>query len=200
MRVGLVPERIIETVARLRARIDERFPGSGLGRIAGQLLGIAEDSARRADSIRRPRVGLRILIGLLLATALTVLVLSLPGIRVDFRVRDGTVLIQTAEAVLSGLVFLGAAVIFLVTLESRSKRKEALSAIEELRVLAHIVDMHQLTKDPDRVLHRGPATASSPKSELDAVDDIEDLTTGLTQKIWQKIVILDRHTAIGGGR
>jgi hypothetical protein len=29
---------------------------------------------------------------------------------------------------------------------------------------------------------------------LDAVDDVEDLTSGLSRKIWQKIIILDNLT------
>ena len=35
-----------------------------------------------------------------------------------------------------------------------------------LRSLAHIVDMHQLTKDPYQLLDAGPETASSPKRTL----------------------------------
>jgi hypothetical protein len=37
---------------------------------------------------------------------------------------------------------------------------------------------------------------SFPDSQaLAAVDEIESLTTGLSQKIWQKMVILDRYSA-----
>src|SRR4029078_12780636 len=116
---------------------------------------------------------------------------------------------------------------FLVTWETRIKRARALRAIHELRAMAHIVDMHQLTKDPERAFKIGTDTASSPKrvlspfelsryldycSEtlsliskiaalyvqgfqdavvLDAVDDMEDLTMGISRKIWQKITLLD---------
>jgi hypothetical protein len=100
-----------------------------------------------------------------------------------------------------------------------------------LRSLAHIVDMHQLTKDPERVTGPPANTESSPKRALtpfeltryldycsemlaliskaaalhvqafddpptlDAVEQIEDLTAGLSRKIWQKIMILDRISA-----
>ena len=38
-----------------------------------------------------------------------------------------------------------------MTLETRLKRRRALKAIRELRALAHVIDMHQLTKDPERI-------------------------------------------------
>jgi hypothetical protein len=51
-------------------------------------------------------------------------------------------------------VFIGAAILFLISWENRIKRQRALNALHELRALAHIVDMHQLTKDPES-LFRG---------------------------------------------
>jgi len=53
-------------------------------------------------------------------------------------------------------------VLFLANVETHIRRRRTLSAIHELRSIAHIVDMHQLTKDPDQVLAEGAATASSP--------------------------------------
>jgi hypothetical protein len=38
--------------------------------------------------------------------------------------------------------------------------------LHRLRSIAHIVDMHQLTKDPELALHRVEATASSPSRTL----------------------------------
>src|SRR4029077_6106496 len=103
-------------------------------------------------------------------------------------------------------------------------------AIHELRALAHIIDMHQLTKDPESYFGRGQNTtvvrkrAMSPFELnryldycsdalaviskiaalyvqdfedpvlLDAVDDVEDLTAGLSRKIWQKIRIFESMT------
>jgi len=60
----------------------------------------------------------------------------------------------------------GVAVFFLVTLETRVKRRRALDALHELRVIAHIIDMHQLTKDPERVAGPGGDTQSSPRRSL----------------------------------
>jgi uncharacterized membrane protein YccC len=57
--------------------------------------------------------------------------------------------IQALDASLGSVVFIGATIIFLVSWENRIKRDRALKAIHELRAMAHIVDMHQLTKDPE---------------------------------------------------
>jgi hypothetical protein len=49
---------------------------------------------------------------------------------------------------MNGLVLLGAAIWFFVSIETRFKRGRVLRALHELRTLAHLVDVHQLTKDP----------------------------------------------------
>ena len=67
----------------------------------------------------------------------------------QFQFSDYTNFIQALEASISSVVFIGAAILFLVTWENRIKRRRALKAIHELRALAHIIDMHQLTKDPE---------------------------------------------------
>ena len=46
------------------------------------------------------------------------------------------------------IVLMGAALFFLVTIEDRLKRRRALTALHELRSIVHVIDMHQLTKDP----------------------------------------------------
>jgi hypothetical protein len=125
------------------------------------------------------------------------------------------------------------ALAFLLTLEGRLKRKRALGFIKELRAVAHLVDMHQLTKDPHRITASAPDTPSSPQRQLtplelgryldycsemvaltakiaalyaqrfddavvlQAVDEVEDLTTGIAGKTWQKITMLDVRTPTG---
>lgn len=51
-------------------------------------------------------------------------------------------------------------------LETRLKRRTALRMLHRLRSIAHIVDRHQLTKDPELALHPVEATASSPSRPL----------------------------------
>ena len=123
--------------------------------------------------------------------------------------------------------------VFLVTLETRLKRRRAVQALHELRALAHIIDMHQLAKDPDRLDHpTKPVDVGGRPMDADAmgrylhyctellavlskvgqlyvqdfpdtgalaaVDQFEGLTVGLSGKIWQKLMILDRVRSDAG--
>ncbi|HET9931022.1 MAG TPA: hypothetical protein VFQ35_10055, partial [Polyangiaceae bacterium] len=59
---------------------------------------------------------------------------------------------------------------FLLGFATRRKRKRVLQALHTLRSIAHIVDMHQLTKDPESMLAQGPRTPSSPKRTMSAFE------------------------------
>src|SRR3989449_3112206 len=47
--------RIVETLERLRQRVEERFPGSGLEHVSRDLLSAASESMVRLRDLRRPR-------------------------------------------------------------------------------------------------------------------------------------------------
>jgi hypothetical protein len=231
----LDPARIIATIGRLRDRVAERFPGSGLEKVAGELRGIAGDIVRQLEWAARPNVPLRIAAWGLIALALAGLAAAVATAAARVEVTPGDMawpdLVQAVEAGVNDLVLLGAGVFFLLTAEGRVKRRRALRYLRQMRALAHIVDMHQLTKDPGSVVHVGTATPSSPRRTLSrfelvryldycsemlalnsklaalyaqqfddpvvlaAVDEVETLTTGLSAKIWQKIMILSQSTS-----
>lgn len=46
-------EKIIETVQSLHDRIEERFPGSGLGKVIAELLRVAEETVERTAGVVR---------------------------------------------------------------------------------------------------------------------------------------------------
>ena len=220
---------IVDTIRTLERRIGERFPESGLRRVAAGLLGAAEAARSRTRELERPHIGLRIGIAALGLLFLAGVFVAVSSLRVSTHVATITDLVQTLESGVNDLFFVGVAIWFLTTLEGRRKRHLALQAVHELRSLAHIVDMHQLTKDPELVTRPTPPTASSPArtmrpeelgryldycSELlsltgkvaamyvqrhhdpvvlDAVNDVEVLTIGMSRKIWQKISILERE-------
>jgi hypothetical protein len=162
----LQPIRIIETAERLERRIAERFPGSGLQRVAAELVTTARDAAARSEMLRRPNLYLRAGAGVLLLGLLVIIGLLLAGLRVADEEVTVSSLIQNIEAVFSAAVFLGALAVFLLTIDLRLKRRRTLAALHELRSLAHVVDMHQLTKDPE-MLTAENVTASSPERRLD---------------------------------
>jgi len=163
---SLKPEKIVETIAILERRIYERFPNAGLRNVAEELHQIAQEAIVRAERIRRPNIPLRLGISLLVLLILGLLGSIATSVRMSddlFRLDD---FVQSLEALLGSLVFIGAAILFLASLEIRMKRSRALRAVHELRALAHIVDMHQLTKDPERITGRGPRTQSSPQRTM----------------------------------
>jgi hypothetical protein len=122
---------------------------------------------------------------------------------VPARVQDIGQLLQAVESAVQDMVFMGVGIFFLATLESRVKRRRALRQLRELRALAHIVDMHQLTFQLARYLDYSSEMLSlisklaalyaqrfDDAVILAAVDEVEDLTNGLARKIWQKIMVL----------
>ena len=159
------PQRIIETIRGLQDRVRDRFPGSGLGAVVAELLEMADETVIRTHWIQKPHRLLRCGAGFLIAAIIALIGLMLMSIR-QFQFSDYTNFIQAFEATINAVVFIGAAILFLLTWETRIKRGRALKAIHELRALAHIVDMHQLTKNPESYLHPAARTSSSPKRSM----------------------------------
>ncbi|MGC3970794.1 MAG: hypothetical protein QM775_26705 [Pirellulales bacterium] len=56
---NLQPSQIVDTIDVLSRRIKERFPQSGLFRVAVELHALAQEAVVRAEKIRRPNVLLR---------------------------------------------------------------------------------------------------------------------------------------------
>ena len=144
--------RIVATVETLERRIAERFAGSGLSQVAAALSAEARATADRAAALNRPDVALRIGVGAVLTLGVAAQVYSATHIRLGPMQTDALSLAQGLEAAFNLLAIFGAAIWFLLTLEERMKRRRVLARLHELRSLAHVVDMHQLTKDPTIIL------------------------------------------------
>jgi hypothetical protein len=163
---ALAPAKIIDTIERLKARIDERFPASGLSNVSADLLALARESAARAEALAKPNMALRVGVGALAAAGLAAQVWAARSLHVRLGELDATSMVQGLEAAVNLLFLFGAAAWFLITLEARFKRERVLAALHELRSLAHVVDMHQLTKDPTLLLSPEARTASSPQRAM----------------------------------
>jgi hypothetical protein len=219
-------DRIIATATLLEKRVGERFPDSSLRNVAAELVTLASDISGRTAELEKPIVWLRAVTVLAIAGA--AVMFALVGTVLSFdRISTGAFdFVQGLEASLNTLVFAGVGFWTLVTLEERFKRKRALDGLHALRSVIHIIDMHQLTKDPAVLQDGFTPTKSSPArtltraeltryldycSELlsitgklaalyaqalndavvvDAVNDIENLGTNLSRKIWQKIMLV----------
>ncbi len=221
----LKESKILETVQKLRKRIEDKFAGSGLSGVAEELVKVTGESVARAGTIREPNLWVRgglVLVAVLAVSGVVWHFVTSPNLKTGFRE-----LVEFADATKGVGVYLVAAAAFLITLEIRLKRRKALRAVHELRAMAHLIDMHQLNKDPEQIgkvdaprMESGrPMTAEEVGTYLhyctellaivskigqlyvqdfpdapaqNAVDNCEQLASGLSSKIWQKIMILGR--------
>ena len=232
---ALNAESIIATAARLAQRVEERFPDRGLPVVAAELVTIAGLSRDEIERLDRPNWSMRLLVGV--TVALGAFVFIEIGTVVEFsRVSTGAFdLVQGIEASINTLILAGLGLAFLLRVEGRTKRARALKSLSRLRSIAHVIDMHQLDKDPGILFSGMPKTKSSPKRTLsiaeteryldycsnmlsligklaalypqsvddpvviNTANDIETLSTNLSRKIWQKIIILsDRMSRASG--
>jgi hypothetical protein len=160
-------DKILGTVKRLHARIRQHFPDAGLTMVAAELTFVAEDSGKRIRAIYGKSWTLRVLIVLLLVAIAALVIVFLRSWLSDAThsldiAKDVGGLFQALESVLGAAFFLSAAVVSLVTLEKRFIRARALRAIQELRAMAHIIDLHQLQKDPEQfVIQRAEGDATT---------------------------------------
>ena len=165
---SLDADKIIVTVEQLSRRIHERFPESGLSGVSKDLLALSHESKRWAWWISKPNWKIRagqILVAALGASGFLVL-LSYAYQNGGFRSID----LGFLEAGMNVVVIFGAALVFVLSLEKRRKRDPALSVIHELRSIAHVIDRHQLSKDPEGLVDRRADTPSSPKRVMTAFE------------------------------
>ena len=223
----LKPDQIIETAGALRERIEDRFPGRGIGRLAERLETIAKGTTEQLAWVARPLFGIRLFIVALIAAAVGLVARIVIGWQLPSGIANLVDLAEVMDAFMNELIVVGAGLFFVMSFEGRVKRRRALQALRQLRALAHIIDMHQLTKDPARIHHPHPSRRAFSQEDLSvyldfcsemlaivakmaalyaqhlddavvlaAVDEVESLTSGLSAKILQKIVILESSLAI----
>ncbi len=172
-RFAIDPVRLTGTIDKLEQRITARFPGAGLGAACAQLKAIARRAEARAALIAAPNTLLRALIvllaagGVVLFGALVMVLVSALRLRSDESLSGA---VQGVDAAFNLALLLGAALLFAASLEARMKRGRALTDVHELRALVHVIDMHQLTKDPSATVMPGSATAASPVRTMTAFE------------------------------
>lgn len=221
-------DKIEATIETLHKRIEERFPNRGLGRLCGELLTIARQDRERLSWVTKPNILLRSGVALALIAGIVGIVWTLTSVAAMQVSSEAFDVIQGIEAIINIVALAGAAIWFLLNLESSMRRDKVLADLHELRSIAHVVDMHQLTKDPTTMPEGRHETASSEPHRMsefelmryldycsemlaltgklaalymqdmrdpviiETVNEIEDLTTSLSRKIWQKIMILNQ--------
>jgi hypothetical protein len=229
--IRLEYSKIIETLERLEMRISDRFPGSGLQSIVHDFLFIAKKSKKNIEWISKPHYLMRALSYFVILIAVGGILYSFTQFDYNNNILTLTNIITTSEAFFNEIVLIGAAIFFMITIETRVKRSRTSKFLNELRVISHVIDMHQLTKDPGMHDDFGKNTENSPSRDLSpfelqryldycsealsligkvaalyaqslpndvvvrTVNEIEDLSSGLSRKIWQKLIIINELIA-----
>ena len=220
---------VIATIDQLGRRIRARFADRGLPKAAAELRSAATEVTELGVHLRgRLRVlrwtarAASVLVALGMALVLVVAArdADLSG---SVRSVDWVALV---ESTIQTLVFGGLTLLFLNALPDRLERRHLLRRLHRLRSLAHVIDMHQLTKDPERLRSDFKPTDATVAVDLtraemqhylgycsellalvgkvaalcaedsqdglilETVSDIENLTNGMSRKIWQKISLL----------
>jgi len=226
---SLNADLIVKTCRESQERITGRFENSGLSKVAGELLAVSEQAAGLAAWLAKPHLPLRALAWVGIGAILVIVASVIMHVNVQITsLMSIAEFLQGLDAAINEVVFIGIAAFFFFTLETRLKRHRVMKAINELRSIAHIIDMHQITKDPERITDLNSVSARRPQNPaeliryldncsdllaiiskiaalyvqnfddpvtLAAVNEIENLTNGLSRKIWQKIMIFDRILA-----
>lgn len=163
---------ILATIDRLLHRIEERFPDSGLSKVCKEFYQLSTRSEALARRLTFPIWPVRVvaIVAVLLLLGLVAFALYQLVTHFKFGAEGLPDLLQATESVVNELIFLGLALFFLTSLELRIKRGIVLKALHHLRSIAHIVDMHQLTKDPTHQLVKISDTESSPVRGLSRSD------------------------------
>jgi hypothetical protein len=215
-----------ETVEELYGRIEARFPKRGLLGVCGDLIKLVDEVHTAAGlghrQIRIARMISRVAMGLVLAVTAVALVLAAHD-AITGGVDDSIEALGVAETAISDLVYASIAIFFLWSFPERLQRSKLLNLLHQLRSTAHVIDMHQLTKDPEQLKPSFVPTSKSTKLDmtrdqveryldycsemlslvgktaalcaeesrdsviLETVSTVENLTVGLSRKIWQKI-------------
>jgi hypothetical protein len=215
---------VIKTLEVLSKRIDERFPRAGLAAVCAELSVMASETMAKVALLAKPILPIRVGVAAIIGSGVGVAIYGSHVLSLQNHTTELFSLVSGLESIVNLILVVGTGVFILTNAEARYKRHKAMISLHELRSIIHVIDMHQLTKDP--VMLGGARTSSSPDHSLtpfelvryldycsemlslagklaalyaqdfndsdvvEAASDIEQLATNLSQKVWQKITIV----------
>lgn len=166
---SLDPDKIIMTAERLERRIAERFPDRGLTQVAREVVVLSGTVAGDVQRLTPPIWGLRVLVGLVVLAGAAVFLWVGSIVPLNQVGRETFDSIEGVEAAINTLLLAVLGLFALVRLEARVKRQRVARGLHALRSVIHVIDMHQLTKDPVVLDPTYVPTGHSPERSLDPV-------------------------------
>lgn len=161
-------KKIYHTIRQLHNRIESRFPESGLGKVCEKLLHISEETLQTINWVEKPNYWIRSVFYLFIGLMVLILYFSVTQLHIDVNNLQLVDLVQTIEAGTNEIVLIGAGFFFLYSYEKKMKRDKIIACVNELRSIIHLIDLHQLTKDPYiyKNISEFKNTNFSPKREM----------------------------------
>jgi hypothetical protein len=157
-------------VEQLERRIHARFGERGLTKAArdlGRLVELVQtEAAQSRDRLRRTKLAARTAGIIIVGATLIALAFSLRSAAVEGLAHTAD-WVPLVESVVNDFVFAAIAVVFLWAFPERLERRAMLRLLHRLRSLAHVIDMHQLSKDPEQTSPSYTPTAQSVRHGLD---------------------------------
>jgi hypothetical protein len=169
--VQLAAGHVGSTVEQLERRIHARFGERGLTKAArdlGRLVQLVQSQTTQSrDRLRRMKLAARTAGIIVVGATVIALVFTLRSAVIDGLAHTAD-WVPLVESLVNDLVFAAIAVVFLWVFPERLERRALLRLLHRLRSLAHVIDMHQLSKDPEQTSASYTPTAQSLRHGLDA--------------------------------
>ena len=179
-------DKVTAAIELLRLRVQERFPTANLLNVCNELKELSNNAKANIQHLNKPYVYFRIIFSFLIILTIVLITYTIWHISSQDLPSNFQSFIATSEALMNELVMIGAAFYFIGKFENSLKQKKILYALQELRTIIHVIDLHQLTKDPTPILQHNtehsPERALS-KSELNSYLDYCSEMLSLTSKV-----------------
>jgi hypothetical protein len=180
--------KIVETLRTLEARITRRFPSADLAAVCRDLIAIGEHTHGNAQAIAAPNWPLRGVVYVTVAAGLAALAYLAWTLDVHLGQAEVFGFFEGIDAAMHITVVVGAALLFATSADDRIRRRRALRELHVFRSIAHVIDMHQLTKDPGSLLGDDQPDGAAPRramtpSELTRYLDYCSEMLSLTSKL-----------------
>jgi hypothetical protein len=167
---SLDAQKILTTTERLERRIMERFPDRGLSQVAQEVTSLARTVEHEVRGLQPPIWGLRLLVGAAVLAGAAVFLWVGSIIPLHQVGREAITSVEGVEAVINTALLAVLGLLALVRLEARVKRQRVARGLHELRSVIHVIDMHQLTKDPVTLSPDFQPTETSPRRDMTATE------------------------------
>ncbi len=166
----LDPDKILATAIVLEHRVAARFPDRGLHKVATEIVALTRSAMVETRALAPPIWWLRILIAALVIGGAALFLSVGSVIPLNRLGRDAMGSVQSIEAAINTAILAALGLTALIRLEARIKRQRVARSLHALRSVIHVIDMHQLTKDPVTLQAGYAPTAASPARMLGAQD------------------------------